>query len=45
MRTDRPAWLRLWAEEFHPMLDVIMLVMGIGFFVLSIAYAVACGRL
>jgi preprotein translocase subunit SecG len=26
----------------YPMLDVVMLVMGIGFFVLSIAYAVAC---
>jgi hypothetical protein len=33
------------AEEFHSMLDVIMLVMGTGFFVLAIAYAVACDRL
>jgi hypothetical protein len=29
----------------HPMLDVIMPVMGIGFFALSIAYAVVCDRL
>jgi hypothetical protein len=28
-----------------PMLDVIMLAMGLGFFVLSIGYAVACDRL
>jgi hypothetical protein len=33
------------AEGSCPMLDVIMLVTGIGFFALSIAYAVVCGRL
>jgi hypothetical protein len=33
------------AEEFHPMLDIIVLAMGIGFFALSIAYAVICDRL
>jgi hypothetical protein len=28
-----------------PMLDVILLALGLGFFVLSIGYAVACDRL
>ena len=32
-------------EESHPMLDVFMLVLGIGFFALSVAYALACDRL
>jgi hypothetical protein len=29
-------------EECHPMLDVFMLVIGIGFFALAVAYAFAC---
>jgi hypothetical protein len=33
------------AKEFHPMLDAVLLIMGIGFFVASIGYAVACDRL
>jgi hypothetical protein len=32
-------------EESHPMLDVFMLVMGIGFFALAVGYAFACDRL
>ena len=32
-------------KESHPMLDVFMLVLGIGFFALSVAYALACDRL
>jgi hypothetical protein len=29
----------------HPMLDVILLGLGLGFFVLTIGYAYACDRL
>jgi len=29
----------------HPMMDVLMLAMGLGFFALSVGYAVACDRL
>ncbi|WIG53564.1 MAG: hypothetical protein OJF48_004484 [Afipia sp.] len=29
----------------HSMLDVIMLALGLGFFVLSVGYAYACDRL
>lgn len=32
-------------EESHPMLDVFMLVLGIGFFALAVGYASACERL
>jgi hypothetical protein len=32
-------------EECHGMLDILMLVIGIGFFALSVAYALACDRL
>jgi hypothetical protein len=32
-------------KESRPMLDVFMLVLGIGFFALSVAYALACDRL
>jgi hypothetical protein len=32
-------------EESQPMLDVFMLVIAIGFFALSVAYALACDRL
>jgi hypothetical protein len=29
----------------HPMLDVIMLAIGLGFFVLAVGYTYACDRL
>jgi hypothetical protein len=29
----------------HPMLDVVMLAIGLGFFVLTVGYAFACDRL
>jgi hypothetical protein len=29
----------------HPMLDVILLALGLGFFVVTIGYAYACDRL
>jgi hypothetical protein len=32
-------------KEFQPMLDVLMLILGIGFFALSVTYALACERL
>jgi hypothetical protein len=32
-------------KESQSMLDVFMLVLGIGFFALSVAYALACDRL
>jgi hypothetical protein len=32
-------------EECQPMLDVFMLVLGIGFFAAAVAYASACDRL
>jgi hypothetical protein len=32
-------------EESQPMLDVVMLVIGIGFFAAAVAYAFACERL
>jgi hypothetical protein len=32
------------AQE-HPMLDIAMLALGLGFFVISIGYAYACERL
>ena len=32
-------------KESQLMLDVFMLVLGIGFFALSVAYALACDRL
>jgi hypothetical protein len=32
-------------KEFQPMLDIFMLVIGIGFFAAAVAYASACDRL
>jgi hypothetical protein len=32
-------------KESQPMLDVFMLIIGIGFFALAVAYAFACERL
>ena len=42
---------RLWwplqhtGRKEHPMLDVILLALGLGFFALTIGYAYACDRL
>jgi hypothetical protein len=33
------------APKEHPMLDVIMLAIGLGFFALSVGYTIACDRL
>ena len=33
------------AHQEHPMLDIVMLALGLGFFVASIGYAYACERL
>jgi hypothetical protein len=32
-------------DKEHPMLDVLMLALGLGFFVVGIGYAYACERL
>jgi hypothetical protein len=32
-------------DKEHPMLDVLMLGLGLGFFLLAVAYAHACDRL
>jgi hypothetical protein len=40
-----PAGAPARTKESLPMLDVFMLVIGIGFFALSVAYALACDRL
>ena len=32
-------------QKEHPMLDLILLALGLGFFVLTIGYAYACDRL
>jgi hypothetical protein len=32
-------------EKEHPMLDVVMLALGLGFFLVAVAYAHACERL
>jgi hypothetical protein len=37
--------LRHTHRKEHPMLDVILLAVGLGFFALSIAYAFGCDRL
>jgi len=29
----------------HPMLDLVMLALGLGFFALAVGYTVACDRL
>jgi hypothetical protein len=40
-----PASARRPGKESQPMLDVLMLMIGIGFFALAVAYAFACDRL
>jgi hypothetical protein len=37
-------WRTMHCKE-HPMLDVIMLAIGLGFFALSVGYTIACDRL
>jgi hypothetical protein len=32
-------------QKEHPMMDLIMLVIGFGFFALSVGYVLACDRL
>jgi hypothetical protein len=36
---------RKYRRKEHLMLDVVMLVLGLGFFALSVGYAYACERL
>ena len=36
---------RIARRREHPMLDVIMLAIGLGFFALSVGYTIACDRL
>jgi hypothetical protein len=36
---------RNWRDKEHLMLDVLMLALGLGFFVVGIGYAYACERL
>ena len=35
----------LFPRKDHPMLDLILLALGLGFFALSVGYAYACERL
>jgi hypothetical protein len=32
-------------DKEHPMLDILMLALGLGFFVLAVGYTYACERL
>jgi hypothetical protein len=34
-----------WRSQEHPMLDILMLALGLGFFALAIGYTYACERL
>jgi hypothetical protein len=43
-RDSRPFGSRFMSEE-HPMLDIVMLALALGFFVAGIGYAYACERL
>ena len=36
---------RVHVAQEHPMLDIVMLALGLGFFVAGIGYAYACERL
>ena len=44
LRLRIPVALAIRRKE-HPMLDILMLAIGLGFFALSIGYAYACDRL
>ena len=37
--------LAIHTAQEHPMLDIVMLALGLGFFVAGIGYAYACERL
>ena len=37
--------LAVHVAQEHPMLDIVMLALGLGFFVAGIGYAYACERL
>jgi hypothetical protein len=37
--------IALYVAEEHPMLDIVMLALGLGFFAAGIGYAYACERL
>jgi hypothetical protein len=39
------AWRRIRRRKEHPMLDLVLLALGLGFFALSVGYTVACDRL
>ncbi|MDB5618054.1 hypothetical protein [Tardiphaga sp.] len=43
--TGTPPWSSLSAHPEFSMLDIVMLALGLGFFVLSVGYAYACERL
>ncbi|WP_283806896.1 MULTISPECIES: hypothetical protein [Bradyrhizobium] len=38
-------WPAVYVAQEHPMLDIVMLALGLGFFVVGIGYAYACERL
>jgi hypothetical protein len=44
-RECRPFGLAVYVAQEHPMLDIVMLALGLGFFVVGIGYAYACERL
>jgi len=45
-RTRKPSIrLAVHIAQEHPMLDIVMLALGLGFFVAGIGYAYACERL
>jgi hypothetical protein len=35
----------MWRGKEHPMLDIVLLALGLAFFALSVGYTVACDRL
>jgi hypothetical protein len=45
--TRKSAFAAIGAQrrKEHPMLDIIMLAIGLGFFALSVGYTIACDRL
>ena len=45
-KTRKPSiWFAVHDAEEHPMLDIVMLALALGFFVAGIGYAYACERL
>ena len=45
LRIGSGAHCRATGRKEHQMLDVILLALGLGFFVLTVGYAYACDRL